>query len=94
MWTATDSLPAAGIEDDPFFEIVRSDPLLLRAEFDDLIDASWGNVPPSQAVISGGPQRPPRRSAGGARVEDVRVVDRGACSRHVHTAKRSPPLHR
>lgn len=59
------TLLATGIEDDPFDDIVWHDPELLRAEFDELIDASWNSyIPPSRprATVTGDCPRtdPPR----------------------------------
>jgi hypothetical protein len=93
-----DSLPAAAIDDDPFYEIVLSDPLLLDTEFDDLIASAWGQEPP-----------PPHRrwtddgDDGDDDPSRTRVKDAGAAHRRVNaertrrqlrTAQRSPPWNR
>jgi hypothetical protein len=88
----TDSL-ACAVEDDPFFELVVNDPMLLRAEFDDLVGASWGPAVPADPSAPLDPgRRPPR--FGTARTADsdeapARRDERG--SRHRPTGKRSPP---
>jgi hypothetical protein len=88
----TDSI-ACAIEDDPFFDMVVNDPLLLRAEFDDLVGASWGPTGPADPVTALDPgSRPPRLRAERERRRDgasERRDERG--SRHLWTAKRSPP---
>lgn len=90
--TPMNSCPATAVEDDPFDEIVRHDELLLRAEFDELIAASWGSEPPS---ADAGPGRPdvgrPRRITGPWGNGDVPPTDASWVPQHLHPGKRSPP---
>jgi len=90
---ATDSVPAAAVEDDPFYEILHRDPLLLRSEFDDLIAASWGPTEPGDGATGvrpgDGPSRPVRRRHSD---DDARATNSSQERyRRIRTDKRSPP---
>jgi hypothetical protein len=87
-----DSLPAAGIEDDPFYRIVLGDPQLLDTEFDELIESSWGEVPPPprRPQTDGRPEGPRRSTelGAGAVPDSARPKDG---PRRTRTVQRSPP---
>ena len=76
-----------------FAELVYADPAWLRAEFDAIMTANFGDAPltpPRPRPSSAGPQRPGRRPAGvhlaGRRLAGVMPVARG------RYRQRSPPL--
>lgn len=90
---ATDSVAGAAIEDDPFYEVVLGDPLLLRSEFDDLIDASWGPREPGGRAAGVRPTGRPGTPSGVRRRKNAALPDIAVeeGTRHVRTDKRSPP---
>jgi hypothetical protein len=89
--TPTDSLAATAVEDDPFHELVHNDALLLRAEFDDLIDASWGPTNPSDRSTALGPAGRPRRRSNSAASGEVRTNGAEPGARQRRSTTRSPP---
>lgn len=94
---AIDSLAAAAVEDDPFFQIVLADPELLRSEFDGLIDASWGPTEPGdgdriRVQRSGRPGRSPQRRHDHDDASSEIGSER--CVRRIRINKRGPPPRR
>lgn len=88
------TLLATGIEDDPFDDIVWHDPELLRAEFDELINASWNSyIPPSRpraTLTSDCPRTDPPRESPGTRGGGVALPARIVSTERPRT-QRSPP---
>jgi len=90
--TTSDSLSGVAVEDDPFFELILNDPLLLEAAFDDLVDDFWGpTIPRDRAHVIGsaGSRRRPLNTAAG---DDSRESHAPPGARPpIRAAKRSPP---
>ena len=79
--------------DEAFFAVIASDPDLLRAEFDELVDAAW-DVPADPPAEPPEPEPPEPESAPGNARDAFRGGHRAGVvvlPREVSHSERSPP---